>query len=529
MASDRELLWTRRTTLGIASISIASMSGLRQLHNARADSPDAVLEIDDQETDGDVIILATVQTEVNAQLMVVSDEQVDGRNINYQTIDLDAGTDVEDQPLELSERIPDSQKIRAELWEESSDADQPLAWDDAHITVTEEDSNDGQAVDQTPTDPAVELIQADTDAGFYFPYLLYTPSIDDESESDAPETRPLLVRCSPRRGAASEAEPRAESGINDIEGGRGRFLADELQLPTVIALLPSNPDGHSFGNLDHNSLQATEPPLKRLDQQLLGMVADAKERLADEPYEIADRFHMDGFSANGEFAEQFTMLHPERVNAVSSGGNGATTIPSAELDESFPTIDSPETETLPWPVGVADLEELVGDAFNEEAWMDVDQFRYIGAEDQWDPDEYDHPSEYRHAQSYEGWGEERQQLLLDIFGWEQVDERFETSRGIYEALGVPTEFVVYDGVGHEVPEEVLGDIAAFHQQRLEDEFGFPGDEADDAAVDGADDSGGDADDKGSANESLPGFGVPSALAAVGGLGYLLKRRLSETE
>lgn len=524
MASDRELLWTRRTTLGIAGLSMVSVAGLRQLHTARANSPEAAVEIDDQETDGDVIVLATVQTAVDAQLMVVSDEQVDGTNINYRTIEVEAGTEVADQSLELSEPIPESQKIRAELWKEGSDADQPLAWDDADITVTEEDSDDGQTVDQTPTDPAVELIQADTDAGFYFPYLLYTPTVDDESESDAPEARPLLIRCSPRRGPASEAESRAESGINDIEGGRGRFLADELKLPTVIALLPSNPDDHSFGNLDHNSLQATEPPLERLDQQLLAMLADAKERLADEPYDIPDQFHMDGFSANGEFIEQFTLLHPERVSAISTGGNGATTIPSAELDEAFPTIDTPETETLPWPVGVADLEELVGDTFDEEAWMAVDQFRYLGAEDQWDPDEYDHPSEYRHAQTYEEWGEERQQLLLDIFGWEQVDERFETSREIYEALDAPTEFVVYDGVGHEVPEEVLGDIATFHQQQLEEEFGFPGDDATDRMDDDE-----DADGEESADELLPGFGVPSALAAVGGLGYLLKRRFSETE
>lgn len=329
--------------------------------------------------------------------------------------------------------------------------------------------------DSEAQDPGIERIDENPDAGFHFPYLLYTPGtseLSDGAVSDPDDTRPLLVRCSPYRGESSDQEERLDSGRSDIEDGQGRVLADELGTPALVALLPSRPDDESFGNLDNNSLQVSDPPFERLDQQLLAMIEDARDRLADEPYEIADEIHMDGFSANGEFIEQFTMLHPDRVNAISTGGNGAITIPKTELADDFPTIDDPDTDSLPWPVGVADLDELVEDEFNEDEWMNVGQFRYIGAEDQWDPDEHDHPQEYQHSQRYSGLGEERQEILLDIFGWEQVDERFETSQAIYEAIGTPTEFNIYEGVGHETTEEILTDIVDFHRDKLDetDEF-----------------------------------------------------------
>ena len=523
--------WGRRRVLQTVGVFTAAATAFSYATPVGAQSSEATVTIEDQESDGDTVVLASVQTDVEAQLIIISDHQVDGTNINYRTVALEPGTDVTDQPLELTEPIPETQEIRAEIWKDD-DYDELLARDNAHVTVDGESTEEDEPADHTPSDPAVELIQADSDAGFHFPYLLYKPTADNETESVGGETRPLLVRCSPRRGETSEKDQRLESGLNDIKSGRGRLIADELNTPTLVALLPSRPEDGSFGNLDHNSLQATEPPMERLDLQLLAMVEDARQRLADEPYEVPETVHMDGFSANGEFAEQFTLLHPERVSAVSSGGNGAITIPRAELDDDIPTVDDPEVETLPWPIGVADLDELVGEAFDEDTWMDVSQFRYIGAEDQWDPDEHGHPSEYRHAQSYAGLGEERQQLLLDIFGWEQVDERFETSRSIYENVGAPTEFTVYDGIGHDVPEEILTDIVEFHRQQMDETFG-----SQDAANDTEDDEAStteptdepDSEQAEPTAEEQPGFGVIQAIAAVGGLGYLIKRRVSESE
>jgi hypothetical protein len=93
------------------------------------------------------------------------------------------------------------------------------------------------------------------------------------------------------------------------------------------------------------------------------------------------------------FDEQFTMLHPHQVNALSAGGNGVAPIPKLKLDNNIPTVGAPDRERLLWRVGVANLEDLVGKPFDQGAWLDIAQYRYIGSEDQWDPDEHDHSSE----------------------------------------------------------------------------------------------------------------------------------------
>lgn len=326
--------------------------------------------------------------------------------------------------------------------------------------------------DFEPVESTLELIDADPDAGFHFPYFLYIPGIS--TPADGPnyaDTRPLFVGFSPWAGETSEREERLDSGRSDIEGGRQRFIVEELEVPSIVALLPGGADDGSFRNLDHNSLQVTDPPTERLDLQLLAMVEDARDRLADQPYDVPEKFHLDGYSSRGRWASQFTMLHPERVNAISGGGNGTATIPNEELDEDIPTIGEPEMDRLPWAVGVSDLDDLIGTDFDREAWLDVNQFRYIGAEDQGDPDELDHPSEYVHSPSYRHFGEERQQLLIDIFGWKQVDERFETARAIYENVGAPAEFKIYEGIGHEVTPEIAEDIIEFHREQIQAEFG----------------------------------------------------------
>lgn len=339
--------------------------------------------------------------------------------------------------------------------------------DQAEVSINE-------AVDDAAgTEPSIERIDANPDAGFHFPYFLYTPGISESNgpSSDNDDTRPLFVGFSPWAGSTSDHEERLESGQRDIENGRQRFIADEMGVPSLVALLPGRDDDGSFRNFDHNSLQVTDGPTERLDLQLLSMVEDARDRLEDQPYDVAEKFHLDGYSSRGRLAGQFTMLHPERVNAISGGGNGTVRIPKVELDEDIPTIAEPEMSRLPWAVGVADLNELIGEEFNKEAWGEVSQFRYIGAEDQGDPDELDHPSEYRHSPSYRHFGEERQQLLLDIFGWKQVDERFETSRRIYENVGAPAEFKIYEDVGHEITPQIVEDIAEFHREQMQAEFG----------------------------------------------------------
>ncbi|SDX88979.1 Carboxypeptidase regulatory-like domain-containing protein [Halobellus clavatus] len=383
-----------------------------------------------------------------------------------------------------------------------------------------------------------QLIEGNPDAGFHFPYFIYTPPLAADANDDTTLTRPFVVGFR-LKDVDTTWEQNVAEGRDFIRSGRVRTIADELRAPALVALLPTNPPDESFELLDHNALQVTEPPYERLDRQLLSMISDARERLADEPYEIATKIHLLGFSDAGRMVDQFTMLHPDRVNAASSGGNGFATIPQDRLTEDIPRRRPPTMETLRWPVGTADLERLTGEAFDSESWVDVDQFRYIGAEDQGDPEDLEHPSDYTHAKSYRHFGDSRQQLLLDIFGWKQVDERFETSREIFDTVGATADFTVYDGVGHSVPDTVRRGVLDFHRRSMRDEYGpipdteTQGDARDSSSAetrsDSVDSSGNDTQDEEAVSVTGPGFGLLSGVVGVAGAGYLLRSWLLEQD
>lgn len=368
-----------------------------------------------------------------------------------------------------------------------------------------------------------QFVEADPDAGFYFPYFLYSPRYSDATDGDTVPTRPFVVGFR-LKDVDTSREQNIAAGREAIMSGRVRAIAGASRAPGLVALLPTNPPDESFELLDHNSLQVTDPPYERLDLQLLSMVADARQRLDGQPFETASKFHLLGFSDAGRMVDQFTMLHPERVNAVSSGGNGFATIPQERLTDDIPRMRPPDMQKLPWPVGAAGLEELTGEPFADESWLEVDQFRYIGAEDQGNPQTLDDPRAYPHAKIYDFFGERRQQLLLDIFGWRQVDERFATSREIFHNVGADAEFRAYEGVGHSIPARVQRDVMEFHRREMRAEYG-PVPETE-TPTEGRPTTGEASEAESTVSADGPGFGIPSALGALVGATYLLWSRLA---
>jgi len=323
----------------------------------------------------------------------------------------------------------------------------------------------GEPRAQTSDGSSVTLVEADPEAGFDWPYLLSAPSVSDSSEgdgsaSDGTDTRPLVVGNSPWRGVPSDAERRLESGRGHLENGRLRAITSELGCPGLVALVPSRAEDGSYQNL-----RLSAGAFDRLDRQLLAMVDDARERLADQPYDVPEAFHVDGFSSNGRFFDKLTALHPERINAVSAGGNGIVVLPLETLSEDIPTAGDPSVSTLPWPVGVGDLPELIGTEFDAEAWFETAQFWYIGVEDQ-DPE---NPGRYLHK-LYKGSGETAD-LIGEVFGSLQVDDRFRTSEAILEQLGAKAQFTAYEGAGHEVTREMVRDYVEFHRRHKHEAFG----------------------------------------------------------
>ena len=58
----------------------------------------------------------------------------------------------------------------------------------------------------------------------------------------------------------------------------------------------------------------------RVDLQLIRIIDDAKNICRSIGMDFEPKVLLNGFSASGNFANQFTALHPDRIQAVVSGG-----------------------------------------------------------------------------------------------------------------------------------------------------------------------------------------------------------------
>ena len=321
----------------------------------------------------------------------------------------------------------------------------------------------------------VQKVSKDPANGFHHPYFLYTPPASQVTNSgnstlDNVDPRPIVVGFR-TWGSSSERDQKVADAQSDLNGrSKIRVIADELNTPAMMIPIPSSTDDGRFELLNRDSLRISEGPYERLDLQIISMIDDATQRLADQPYGIANKVHLDGFSNNDRLCDQLSILHPERINAISGGGDGFHTIPKSQYEGNIPVQSEPELTTLEWPVGTAGLPDLIGKQFNKQAWLDTALYYYIGAEDQGNNDKSNLNNEYIHAKSYNFFGRQRQRLLVNIFGWDQVDERFQTSRRIFETLGANATFKTYDGVGHTITSDMVEDVTDFHRQQMISEF-----------------------------------------------------------
>lgn len=438
--------WGRRRVLKLAGVSAAGIPASSQLDSVVAQSANASISIEDQETDGDTVVVASAQTDVESRLIIISDQQVNGNNIVYRSIQLDSGTAFSDRTVELDQSISESQQIRAEI-RSVDGSDELFARDTATVAV-------GESLTEARTripNGELEVVSADPDAGFEYPYLLYKPDTEQNT------TRPLFVEPHNSRPAASRDELLSQL-LQRAEG----YLqpAITMSLPGVIPGFPRTPEDNqdyvqtlALEMLDTQGKRqdvATDAfpadTLHRVDQQLLNMLADARERLADEPYTVDEEIHLDGFSASGTFSSRFAFLHPTEVQSFSAGGGGAAPLP----------FNSRDDRTLPYPIGTADYEDWTGRSFDRDAWTAIDQFIYVGEDDQPLPDT-DQTGYYPISVRYQDTAEA-------VYGQNRVTERLPVTRSVYDEVDANAEFMIYEGVGHRITPQMRRDIAAFHRQ-----------------------------------------------------------------
>lgn len=451
----------RRRVIKIGGVSTAGVVGFSRGTLAEEADANVTIEISDQRSDGNSIVIDLLETDIDGLLQVFT--HTDERPV-YKSMEISAGTNFTDRTIELDDPVPETRSIRVSLYPPEGGR----AYDgmSAEVFVSEDvDSAEPIGGIGYGTEPGVQTIEADPDAGFHSPYFLYTPTTSPSSVESVSNSRkrPLLATAYPW----GDFEERVEGANREVEGGLMRAVADATNCPVMAVPLTLT---RGYVGLEPQELtlaheiEITDPRRERVDLQFIAMIEDAKSRLNSDTHTIADEIHYAGGSSAAYFIEKIAPLHPEHISVFSFGANGLAFLPFEELTDDIPVHGDPERTTVPYPIGAGNLEELTGEEFNKKAWMDIEQFRWIGAEDQ-DPED---PDNYIHKRFRSG--REISQVVEEIFGTLQVDDRFETSREIYDHLEVPATFTKFEGQPHAPDRESMQEVVEFHQQQINEDF-----------------------------------------------------------
>lgn len=289
----------------------------------------------------------------------------------------------------------------------------------------------------------VERIASQPEAGFAWPYYLYTPR-QSSQPSHAPH-RLLVVPIN--TGTVSDDPDAVDEYARDRQLSRYRNLAEALNVPLLVPAFPrpaSHPHLYTHA-LDRDSLLTKVEGLQRVDLQLIAMIDHARELLAGRGIPLAGEVLLTGFSTAGMFANRFTLLHPRRVWAAAVGSPGGWPIAPVSEYHGRP---------LPYPVGIDDLPQLTGRAFDLKSFRQLPLLFFMGEQDENDSVPYQ-----------DGYDPEHQKLVFELFGDSPL-ARWPKARHLYEEAGADARFRIYEGVGHQLTDEMRSDVARFLQDSL---------------------------------------------------------------
>lgn len=292
--------------------------------------------------------------------------------------------------------------------------------------------------------PPMIRIDADPTRGFHWPYLMMIPP-----EIHAPGT--LLVEPN-NTGTWGDDPWLHEESARDLLRRHSSF-AVELGCPLMIPMVtrPRRPEAPEPGGiythaLDRYSLFDNWDGLRRIDLQMVAMIEDAIGRLRAMGHAIDSRVFMMGFSASGAFTSRFTLLHPDRIKAASAGSPGGWPLAP---------VASWNGVTLKYPIGVADVETLIGRPFDLDAFRQVPLHLYMGDRDTND------------ALDVRGMTPDERSGIHEMLNYPAdliLANRWPLAQAIYDSVQANARFVVYPGVGHSISPQMWDDIRLFFRE-----------------------------------------------------------------
>lgn len=279
------------------------------------------------------------------------------------------------------------------------------------------------------------LVPAKPSDGFNFPYFLQLPSLEGVTAFPY-----LLVETNNTGPISGDVEPHLQPTSELARQGLGGRASVALGAPLLMPVFPREPNLYTH-SLGRSTLTTGSEKLRRLDLQLLAMARDAQRLLKAQGRGIASKLFLTGFSASAMFATRFAALHPQDVAAVVAGGlNSFVILP----------FDSFLGNRLTYPLGIADLEQVAGQAFDRRAWQQVPQLLFMGALDTNDAVDFD-----------DAYSSEHRRLIHQLLGRRMIPERWQACERVYRDAMAPARFRTFDNVGHGTTRLIRLDAVAF--------------------------------------------------------------------
>lgn len=284
-------------------------------------------------------------------------------------------------------------------------------------------------------------IDAAPDKGFDFPFLLKIP--------EETKTRYLVVETNNTGKVTDNFEEHYASAKSAIIGNAiGPWISKQLNAPILMPVFPrSEQDWQIYTHaIDRDTLLINTGNLKRLDLQLLAMIDEAKKVLSAHAVSVNEKVIMTGFSASGTLANRFSLLHPDAIKLVVTGGlNGILMLPVSALNE----------QELNYPLGVKDFEAITGKSFNHSSWKALPQFLFMGANDTNDAAKYD-----------DAYSDLERQVIFSAMGKNMQPERWLFCQEVYSKQNVNVVFKTYADIGHGTNLKIHNDILAFIKENI---------------------------------------------------------------
>ena len=120
--------------------------------------------------------------------------------------------------------------------------------------------------------------------------------------------KPIYLLVEPNNtGVGSNFVSLDKNTKDSIETCSGSSVARKLKIPLLMPVFP-RPGGTLYTHaLDRETLLIGEGDLKRIDLQLIAMIAHAQKLLRHNDVKVNEKIFMNGFSASGTFTNRFTI------------------------------------------------------------------------------------------------------------------------------------------------------------------------------------------------------------------------------